>query len=141
MQPKSADDRHTRANSRLGELRAHLPAIAELACGLEPDWDAVYEGADHQWCYDTAVAVCELLAELRLDAVIVQGGFRGNWHWWVVLPGDVILDATLRQYTGDGLERVVDAGSVPWADDDHSVALIAPGHPLHADYTASAQSG
>jgi hypothetical protein len=54
-----------------------LAEIGVIAFDHEPDWDAVYEGADHDWCADTSQQVADYLNGAGLPATVVTGGFYG----------------------------------------------------------------
>jgi len=111
-----------------------LAVIGDIAYEYEPDWDVVSETGQHDWCGLASRGVAHYLADEGVAAEVVSGGFRSYAHTWVQLPDGTIVDPTIAQYIDLTDEHVVDEGEVPWSDDEHRVAVIAPWHPLHNDY-------
>lgn len=136
----STGDATPRRTSPVAFVRAHVAAIAELAWDHEPDWDEVYDGAQHDWCGEASREITAYLREHGMRAKVIVGGLRGNHHQWVELDDGSILDATIVQYIDRTEDRCVNEQEVPWvqdADGDWRLALIEPGHPLASDYEAA----
>jgi len=125
------------------EVTEHLGQIAELAWSWEPDWDAVFDGADHNWCGEASREVAAHLTQAGIQARVVSGGFRGNGHTWVELSDGTIIDPTIEQYIDRTDERHVVDAEVPWrgGEEDGRVAVIPPSHALHGDYETEQRAG
>ena len=110
--------------------------IAQLAWSWEPDWEAVYEGEEHDWCGQASREVAAYLSQEGVQAQVRSGGLRGNVHTWVELSDKTIIDPTIEQYIDRTEDHEIDHSEVPWRDGENGdhVAVIVPSHPLHAEY-------
>lgn len=143
-------------------LAEHVAEMVMLAWDLEPDWDAVFEGAGHSWCTEVSDAIVAYLAGHGVESRTRRGGLRGNWHAWVALADGTIIDATIGQYIDGTLGCHIDDGEVPWvvgpgpgrgghdpggrtsadagAHGTSRLAVVPAGHPFHGEYDVDESS-
>jgi hypothetical protein len=121
------------------ELPELLSEIADIARAHEPDWDAVFEGQQHDWCGEASRDTAAYLNQIGITAQVHIGGLRGCHHSWVELADGTIIDPTIEQYIDRTQDCTVDRSEVPWLSglNGEQVAVVPPGHPLRAEYQTS----